>query len=89
MRNCIKEMCSNVAFYSQQELVHLFRQRVFQFNACVPYSGVSLDARIDAAVLPVLFTLLPLPQPVGITVAPPSAKVSLERSIPAFAVFLF
>lgn len=57
----------------------MFRQHVAQFNACVPYAGVSPDSRVDAAVLPVLFTLLPLPQPLGITVAPPSAKVSLRR----------
>ena len=58
-----------------QEAVHVFRQHVAQFNACVPYAGVSSDTRVDAAVLPLLFTLLPLPQPVGITVAPPAAKV--------------
>ena len=55
--------------------MQLFRQRVRQFNACVPYAGVATDTRVDAAVLPVLFALLPVPQPVGITVAPPSSKV--------------
>ena len=51
-----------------------------QFNGCVPYAGVSMATRIDEAVLPVLFALLPVPQPVGITVAPPSAKVCLSHS---------
>ena len=58
-----------------QEAVGLFRQRMTQFNGCVPYAGVSTATRVDEAVLPVLFALLPLPQPVGITVAPPSIKV--------------
>jgi hypothetical protein len=58
----------------------VFRQRVSQFNGCVPYAGVSTATRVDEAVLPVLFALLPVPQPVGITVAPPSLKA---RSMPA------
>lgn len=61
----------------------MFRQRVSQFNGCVPYAGVSMATRVDEAVLPVLFALLPVPQPVGITVAPPSVKVCfpLEKCV--------
>jgi len=58
----------------------VFRQRVAQFNGCVPYAGVSTATRVDEAVLPVLFALLPVPQPVGITVAPPSVKVRVRHS---------
>ena len=59
----------------------VFRQRMSQFNGCVPYAGVSTGTRVDEAVLPVLFALLPVPQPVGITVAPPSVKVRDLHSI--------
>ena len=62
-----------------QEAVGVFRQRVSQFNGCVPYAGVSTSMRVDEAVLPVLFAMLPVPQPVGITVAPPSVKA---RAVP-------
>ena len=64
-----------------QEAVGLFRQRMLQFNGCVPYAGVSTATRVDEAVLPVLFALLPVPQPVGITIAPPSVKA---RQTPCF-----
>ena len=51
-----------------------FRQRVDEFNACVPYMGVSLGARLDDPGLTVLLSLLP--------VAPSPSEVALPPSLP-------
>lgn len=51
------------------------RRRLDQFNASVPYAGVSATARPDEVVLPALFSLLPVPQAIGITVPPPAVQV--------------
>lgn len=58
-----------------QEAIRQLRVRVAQLNACVPYSGVTAGARPDEVVLPALFSLLPVPQAVGITAPPPSVRV--------------
>ena len=55
--------------------MEVFRRRINEFNACVPYAGVATGAHPDETLLPALFALLPVPQALGISVAPPETKV--------------
>jgi hypothetical protein len=68
MRVCLS-VCALVA----QEAVAALRQRIDEFNACVPYTGLAASSRLaEDALLPALFALLPAARPTGISVAPPA-----------------
>ena len=70
------------SFMTWQDMVADFRQRVDEFNACVPYVGVSLGARLDDPGLTVLLSLLPVAPTPGEVALPPS----LSEAIRAVAV---
>lgn len=72
---CISCYLKEVDHLTPQEAIALLRRRIHDFNACVPYGGVSPGARPDEALLPALFALLPTPLAVGISVAPPETQV--------------
>ncbi len=63
---------------SVQEPVTEFRQRVAEFNACIPYSGVSSGARLDDPALTVLLSLLPLEPPAGANPPPPTTREAIR-----------
>ena len=61
-----------------QEPVTVFRQRVAEFNACIPYSGVSTGARLDDPALTVLLSLLPLEPSAGANPPPPATREAIR-----------
>ena len=61
-----------------QEPVTEFRQRVAEFNACIPYSGVSSGARLDDPALTVLLSLLPLEPSAGANPPPPTTREAIR-----------
>ncbi|KAK9915634.1 hypothetical protein WJX75_001835 [Coccomyxa subellipsoidea] len=60
------------------EPVTEFRQRVAEFNACIPYSGVSSGARLDDPALTVLLSLLPLEPSAGANPPPPTTREAIR-----------
>ncbi len=55
-----------------------FRQRVAEFNACIPYSGVSAGARLDDPALTVLLSLLPLEPSARANPPPPTTREAIR-----------
>ena len=55
-----------------------FRQRVAEFNACIPYSGVTSGARLDEPALTVLLSLLPLEPSAGANPPPPTTREAIR-----------
>lgn len=61
-----------------QEPISEFRQRVAEMNACIPYTGVSVGARLEDPALTVLLSLLPLEAPAGVRPPPPTTRDAIR-----------
>ena len=61
-----------------QEPVTDFRQRVAECNACIPYSGVASNARVEDSALTAILSLLPVNPPAGSNPPPPSTKEAIR-----------
>jgi DnaJ homolog subfamily C member 13 len=61
-----------------QEAIISFRQRVMEFNACVPYAGINPATRVDDSTLCVLLSLLPPPVPAGAPALLPHPKNAIQ-----------
>ncbi len=61
-----------------QEPVTDFRQRVAECNACIPYSGIAGNARVEDSALTAILSLLPVNPPAGANAPPPSTKEAIR-----------
>ncbi len=61
-----------------QEPVTDFRQRVAECNACIPYSGIASNARVEDSALTAILSLLPVDPPAGANPPPPSTKDAIR-----------
>ena len=55
-----------------------FRQRVAECNACIPYSGIVGNARVEDSALTAILSLLPVGPPAGANPPPPSTKEAIR-----------
>lgn len=55
-----------------------FRQRLAECNACIPYSGIASNARVEDSALTAILSLLPVEPPAGSNPPPPSTKEAIR-----------
>lgn len=72
----VHEICREL--HVLQEPVTDFRQRVAECNACIPYSGVAGNARVEDSALTAILSLLPVDPPAGANPPPPSTKDAIR-----------
>ena len=61
-----------------QEPITEFRQRVAECNACIPYSGIASNARVEDGALTAVLSLLPMEPPAGTNPPPPSTQEAIR-----------
>lgn len=61
-----------------QEPITDFRQRVAECNACISYSGIASNARVEDGALTAVLSLLPMEPPAGANPPPPSTQEAIR-----------
>ncbi|GMH45130.1 hypothetical protein BSKO_13087 [Bryopsis sp. KO-2023] len=77
-RKMLKNPGHPLSAYNLTELKDRLWQRVMEFNACIPYSGVAPGTVLPEGAIQAIFTLLPPPPQDSINTPPPSPPVAVQ-----------